>query len=241
MNTTPSAGAELAKAIAAKSAAARGVLRVVCPPFVSLGVVRQALGGSGVLVGAQNVSAKDSGAYTGEVSASMLDGLADFVIVGHSERRRLFAETDADVAGKAAAAAAHRLRVILCVGETLEVRKSGRAEQHVRQQLRASTDGFTAWGYLAIAYEPVWAIGTGEAATPGQAQDMAAALRDEFKALAGREPVDGLPILYGGSVTGENAGPFLDRPDIDGALVGGASLKADDFCRIIQLASAMRS
>jgi triosephosphate isomerase len=170
----------------------------------------------------------------------MLDGLADFVIVGHSERRRLNGEADADVAAKAAAAAARRLRVILCVGETLEVRKSGKAEQHVRAQLRASTAGFNAWGYLAIAYEPVWAIGTGEAATPAQAQDMAAALRSEFVSLAGKEPVDGLPVLYGGSVTGENAGPFLDRPDIDGALVGGASLKADDFAKIIMLASQMR-
>ena len=239
MNTTPASAVDLAVAVAEKTAGAKGVLKVVCPPFVSLAAVRQALGGSGVLVGAQNVSARDSGAFTGEISANMLDGLVEFVIVGHSERRKLFGETDADVAAKARAAAGRRLRVILCVGEQLDVRKSGRAEAFVRAQLRSSLEGFDLFSYLCIAYEPVWAIGTGEAATPGQAGDMAAAIRDELKSLAGREPVDGLPILYGGSVTPENAGPFVDRPDIDGALVGGASLKADDFARIVQVTAGM--
>lgn len=241
MNTTPASAVELAKAVAEKTAGVKGVVRVVCPPSVALYSVRQAVAGSGVLVAAQNVHAKESGAFTGEVSAQMLEGLADCVIVGHSERRKLFGETDADVAAKVSAAAGRRLRPILCVGEPLDVRQSGRAEQHVRQQLRSSTDGFTGWSYLIVAYEPVWAIGTGQAATPQQAQDMMGAIRLELTALAGKEPVDGFPLLYGGSVTAENAGPFLDRPDVDGALVGGASLKAEDFAKIVQLAAGIAS
>ena len=239
MNTTPSTAVELAKAIAEKTAGVKGVLRVVCPPFVSVHAVRQAVAGSGILIGVQNVYAKESGAFTGEVSAPMLDGLAEFVIVGHSERRKVFGETDADVAAKAKAVAARRIRAILCVGEPLDVRESGRAEQAVRSQLKASLEGFDAWSYLVVAYEPVWAIGTGKAATPEQAQDMAGAIRQELKSLAGREPVDGFPLLYGGSVTGENAGPFVDRPEIDGALVGGASLKADDFAKIVQVTASI--
>jgi triosephosphate isomerase len=240
MNTTPSSAVELATAVAQKTAGTKGVIRIICPPFVSLQAVRLAAAGSGILVGAQNVHAKESGAFTGEVSAPMLDGVADCVIVGHSERRKFSGETDADAAAKARAAAARRIRPILCVGESLDVRESGRAEQFVRSQLRASTEGFDAWGYLIVAYEPVWAIGTGRAATPAQAQDMAA-VRQELKSLAGREPVDGFPILYGGSVTAENAGPFVDRPDIDGALVGGASLKADEFAKIVQVTAGIAS
>jgi triosephosphate isomerase len=239
MNTTPATAVELARAVAEKTAGVKGVIRVLCPPFVSLYAVRQAVAGSGILIGAQNVHAKESGAFTGEVSAQMLDGLADCVIVGHSERRKLSGESDADVAAKAMAAAARRIRPILCVGEPLEVRQSGRAEQHVRAQLRASLEGFDAWSYLIVAYEPVWAIGAGQAATPEQAQEMAGAVRQELKSLAGREPVDGFPVLYGGSVTGENVGPFVDRPDVDGALVGGASLRADEFARIVQVTAGI--
>ena len=242
MNTTPATAAELASAVAQKTAGMKGVTRVVCPPFVSLHAVKQAVVGSGIAVGAQNVYFKDSGAFTGEISVPMLEGLVEYVIVGHSERRRILGETDADVAAKAKAVAARQMRPILCVGEPLEVRKAGRAEQTVREQLRASLAGYDAlrgsqdgaWGLLVVAYEPVWAIGTGEAASPEQAQAMAAALRAELRSLAGAV-ADSTPVLYGGSVTAENAGPFVDRPDIDGALVGGASLKPDDFAKIVHV------
>ncbi len=238
MNTTPASAVDLARAVAEATAGTKGVVRLICPPFVALQAVKAALEGTGVSAGAQNVHAKESGAFTGEVSVQMLEGLVEYVIVGHSERRRLFAESDADVTAKAKAVAARRMRPIVCVGEPLDVRRAGRAEETVRAQLRASLAGFANWPLLAMAYEPVWAIGTGEAASPEQAQAMAAALRAELRSLAG-SAAGSVPMLYGGSVTAENAGPFLDRPDIDGALVGGASLKASDFAKIVSIAAQM--
>ena len=238
MNTTPAEGAELARAVVAGCAdLAAAVDVLLCPPFTGLTAARDAVAGSAVLVGAQTVHEAESGAFTGEISAAMLTGLATHVLVGHSERRALFAESSRMVAEKAVAATRAGLTPVVCVGESLEVRKSGNAAGAARKQLRDSLAGFDEWSALIVAYEPVWAIGTGEAASPQQAQEMARALRDELAEIAGGEIADTIRILYGGSVTGNNIGPFIDRPDIDGALVGGASLKADEFVRIIELAA----
>ena len=234
MNTTPAEGKTLADAIASGSKAHAGVEVIVCPPFTGLAVAAEAVKGSDVKVGAQNAHAKESGAFTGEVSTGMLKGLVSHVILGHSERRALFAETDAGVAEKAIAVDAAGMTPIVCVGEPLEIRKAGKAEETLRAQLSASLAGYSSWSALIVAYEPVWAIGTGEAASPQQAQETIGALRDELRSLAGAE-AENIRILYGGSVNGQNIGPFIDRPDIDGALVGGASLKADEFLRIIEM------
>lgn len=239
MNTTLSDAVDLANGVSAQLPFVTGVTAVVCPPFVSLQAVADALITSDIKVGAQNVHFQPSGAFTGEVSAPMVQGLVSYVIVGHSERRLLFHEMDADVAKKAIVVAAHEMQPILCVGERLETRKAGEAEDTIRTQVRASLDGFEAWDKLVVAYEPVWAIGTGEAASPIVAQEIISVVRSELASLAGQNNADNIPILYGGSVTSENIGPFLDRPDIDGALVGGASLKADEFSRIIQVTASI--
>ena len=239
MNTTPSDGRDLAAAIASGTGVYQGVEVVVCPPFTGLAAAAEAVSGSRVSVGAQNMSAEESGAHTGEVSASMLTGLVSHVIVGHSERRAMYGETDADVAAKAGAVHRAGFVPILCVGENLEIRKSGDAVSAVRTQVRASLTGFTGWDSLIVAYEPVWAIGTGEAASPQQAQEIIGELRNELVALAGTDAASAIRILYGGSVNSRNIGPFVDRPDIDGALVGGASLQADEFVRIVEMTARL--
>ena len=238
MNTSIDEAVALARAIAESTAAQSGVTRIVCPPFVSLQPVANAIAGTGLDIGAQNLHHEEKGAFTGEVSVSMLAGLVSHVIVGHSERRTMFCETDASVALKALAAARAGMSPIVCVGETLDARKQGSAVDTVRSQVRASLQGFSDWNRLVLAYEPLWAIGTGEAASPMQAQEMAAAIRAELSQLAA-EAAEAVPILYGGSVNGENIGPFIDRDDIDGALVGGASLKADEFSKIIRLTASV--
>ncbi len=240
MNTKPGEGRDLAAAVAAGSQPFASVEVIVCPPFTGLADVARAVDGTRVSVGAQNVSAEESGAFTGEVSVSMLGGLATHVIVGHSERRALYCETDSDVAAKAVTANSAGFVPILCVGEDLEVRKSGAAVGTVRSQLKASLDGYTGWDSLIVAYEPVWAIGTGEAATPQQAQEIIGELRQELAELAGSEAAQKIRILYGGSVNATNIGPFVDRPDIDGALVGGASLKSEDFVRIVEMTARLQ-
>jgi triosephosphate isomerase len=238
MNTSIAEAVALARAVAKSTAGQSGVTRIVCPPFVSLQPVASAIAGTGLDVGAQNLHHEEKGAFTGEISASMLVGLVSHVIVGHSERRTMFCETDASVALKALAAVRAGISPIVCVGETLDARKQGRAVDTVRSQVRASLEGFTDWDRLVLAYEPLWAIGTGEAASPMQAQEMAAAIRAELSQLAA-DAAEAVPILYGGSVNGENIGPFIDRDDIDGALVGGASLKADEFSKIIRLTASV--
>jgi triosephosphate isomerase len=207
----------------------------VCPPFTAIADAAAALRGSSIRVGAQNVHHADQGPYTGEVSAPMLLAAgADLVIVGHSERRAM-GERDADVALKLGAALAHGLFVVLCVGESLEQREAGLTEGWVADQVRAATAGLDRGtsGRLAIAYEPIWAIGTGRTATPEIAQEACAHVR----AVAG-EALDGgaLRVLYGGSVTPENARGLLSLPHVDGALVGGASLDPDGFARIVAAA-----
>ena len=207
---------------------------VVCPPFVYLPDVAAQLAGSPVAWGAQNLSKESAGAFTGETAAAMLrDFGCKYVIVGHSERRALYAESDQLVAGKYAAARAAGLKPILCVGELLEERESGVTEDVVARQLDAVIDleGVAALADGVIAYEPVWAIGTGKTATPQQAQDVHAFIRSRL-AASDKAVADAVQILYGGSVKANNAVELFANPDIDGGLIGGASLDAEEFLAI---------
>lgn len=213
---------------------------VICPPHISLDRVVQAVAGSDIQVGAQDVHPESSGAFTGEVSAPMLAELVDFVIVGHSERRALFAESDELIARKVTASIEAGLRPILCVGESLEDRQAGRAESVVRSQLLACLANVTDVSSLLVAYEPVWAIGTGEAATPQIAQDMMSSIRSALRSGFG-DAAHAVPCLYGGSVNADNVQSFVRQPDIDGALVGGASLDAESFADIVARASEIKT
>ena len=209
---------------------------VVCPPACALPAVKAGLGQSGIRLGAQNMHQAESGAYTGEVSAAMLRSSGcTHVIFGHSERRALFGETDALINKKIRAALLSRLVPIFCVGEVLSERKAGQAEEVVAAQVRGGLQGIGTSDILScvIAYEPVWAIGTGETATPSQADDMHASIRRVLVRLYGEVVSESVSILYGGSVNDKNIDELIARPNIDGALVGGASLKAESFLRII--------
>jgi triosephosphate isomerase (TIM) len=238
MHTVPSEAGELARVIAARTVDPL-VVRVICPPFVALAAVRDVLAGTGVAVGAQNVHHEVAGAFTGEVSAPMLVGLATWVIVGHSERRRDAGETDALIGAKLRRAVEAGLRPILCVGEQLAEREAGRQEAIVEGQLRGAlgpgsgegTDGL--FDGLVIAYEPVWAIGTGRTARGSDAAAMADSIRATLADLSTPDRAAAVPVLYGGSVTAAAIGEFLAEPSIDGALVGGASLKSDEMAGIV--------
>ncbi len=238
MHTTPSDAGELARTIASRTREP-GVIRVICPPFVCLEAVRTALAASDpdVAVGAQNVHHELAGAYTGEVAAPMLVGVAGWVIVGHSERRRDAGETDALIGRKLGRVVEAGLRPILCVGEQLEQREAGRAVDVVDRQLAGALAdhdpvALQAAG-LVIAYEPVWAIGTGRNAVGSDAAAMAEAIRASLVRLGWGSAAAEVPVLYGGSVTSANIGEFLTEPAIDGALVGGASLKPDEMAGIV--------
>ena len=238
MHTTPADAGDLATTIAARTRV-DGVTRVICPPFVSLAVVRDALAASDpdVGVGAQNVHHELQGAYTGEIAAPMLVGLASWVIVGHSERRRDAAETDELIGRKLGRAVDAGLRPILCVGERLEEREAGSQDAVVHRQLAGALAGHDPAvlqaGGMVIAYEPVWAIGTGRNASGRDAAAMSTAIRDVLARLGWETTAADVPILYGGSVTSANIGEFLAEPSIDGALVGGASLKPDEMAGIV--------
>jgi triosephosphate isomerase (TIM) len=215
---------------------------VVLPPFTALRSVQTLVTGDKLAVGfgAQDISAHDSGAYTGEVSGGMLAALAcQYVTVGHSERRMMHAEDDAVVSAKAQAALRHGVVPIVCVGEGLDVRRAGEHVSFCTTQLDASLDGLTAEQVagLVIAYEPVWAIGTGEVATPEDAQEVCGALRARLAERFGPETAASVRILYGGSVKAASTAGILAGPDIDGALVGGASLDADEFAQICRIAA----
>ncbi len=234
MHGSHSANAELLAGIAAARPFACDV--AVCVPFPYLSETAVAWAGTDLRWGAQDVSAHEQGAFTGEVSAAMLVEFGcRYAIVGHSERRQYHAETDQQVADKAKAALARGLTPIVCVGETLAQREAGQTEQVVKRQLSAviHTLGHCA-GEMVVAYEPVWAIGTGKVATPDQAQAVHALLRAQLKAATPH--ADGMTILYGGSMKPDNAASLLAQPDIDGGLVGGASLKTADFIALCRAA-----
>ncbi|MFM8635550.1 MAG: triose-phosphate isomerase [Planctomycetia bacterium] len=247
MNLDQAAATSLAKAVAARRREAGGVELVLCPPSVYVGTVASALqlsGGespSGVWLGGQNMHDKASGAFTGEVAPPMLADMGcRYVILGHSERRTLFGETDAIVNVKTKAALAAGLTPIVCVGETLEERESDRTQAVVTTQVHGSLAGLSAadLARVVIAYEPVWAIGTGKVATPEQAQEVHALIRSLLAGLASADIASQVTIQYGGSVKPDNAASLASQPDIDGALVGGASLKADDFLGIAKAFNA---
>ena len=215
-----------------------GVTTVICPPAVWLADVRRALGERSLAVGAQTMHHAETGAYTGETSPLMLEPLVSFVILGHSERRQYDGETDEGVGLKVASAVAHGLRPIAAVGERDDERRAGSTEAVIDRQVRAAIAGLDRIGGsgLVVAYEPVWAIGTGDAASPDDAQAAAAQIRAILRE-ADPDGAEEVPIQYGGSVGAENAAAFFAQPDVDGALVGGAALKADAFSAIVRAAA----
>lgn len=234
MNGTRASGRKLAEEIAAGLPADAKAEVGVCPPAVFIPEIAEALAGKFVQVGAQNVADKDEGAYTGEVSAPMLREFgATLAIVGHSERRALYKETNELVAARYAKAIEHGILPLLCVGETLEEREEGRTFAVIDEQLKAVLDlcGVESLAKAVIAYEPVWAIGTGRTATTEQAQEVHAYIRGQIAALS-PEVAAGLRILYGGSVKADNAAALFGQPDVDGGLIGGASLDAKSFLTI---------
>ncbi len=236
MHTTEAEARALARAVAEQTADARCEV-AVCVPFPHLAPVREALLGSHVRLGAQDVFWEPKGAYTGEVSAPMLEDYCQLVIIGHSERRQHFCETDEWVNRKLRAVLASRLDPIVCIGETLDQRRAGNTETVLERQVRAGLAGIRPSPRITIAYEPVWAIGTGETATPEQAQAACAFIRKLLRELGG-DVADAIRIQYGGSVNPANAAALLAQPDIDGALVGGASLDAAQFAAIVAAAPA---
>ena len=220
--------------------AVRTVDRVICPPFTSLSMVSGMLAGTEVGLGAQNLHWEESGAFTGEVSPAMVKEFCKFVILGHSERRALFGETDESVNLKIKAALAVGLIPIVCVGETLEENESGKTEAVVSRQVKMGFAGISkdAASDIVIAYEPVWAIGTGKAASAQQANDIiGGVVRRNLADTFGADVADKIRILYGGSVKGSNAAEFFAQSDVDGGLIGGASLKAEDFVQIVEAAA----
>ena len=229
MNLGPTEARDFAASILSDLVTVRGVEIVLCPPAISLPAVHAVLSGTNIKLGAQNMYYMANGAFTGEISPTMLEGLADYVILGHSERRTHFGETDDLVNRKALAAFAHDIRPIVCVGEHLEDRDAGRTERVITSQVYGSLKGLPSSRLeeLVVAYEPVWAIGTGRAATPKDAADVAALVRALLVEMYGAVEASAIRVQYGGSVTTANAATFASITDIDGSLVGGASLRPD--------------
>ena len=237
MNTSVTEGVELAVEVCRTCAGATGVEVALLPPYPHLVPVREVLDGGPVLLGAQDVSSEDSGAYTGEVSAAMLAGICELVLVGHSERRHLFSETDDQTARKFAAGIRHGLRLILAVGETETERDAGHTTAVIERQLDAvlaSGPSLPPAQRWVVAYEPVWAIGTGRTASPEQAAEVCAHIRRHIAARTGSEAPR---VLYGGSVNAGNAADLFAQPEIDGGLIGGASLDPAAFASIVRAAA----
>jgi len=237
MNKTVSEAYDLAVAVVGGLRGMQKTEVVLCPPFVSLTTVKSAIAGTTIKLGAQNMHDQDKGAFTGEISPLMLTGLAEYVILGHSERRQHFGESDAFINRKVHAALKHGLQPILCIGETLLQNERGETEAVLRRQVLEDLAGVDPADAtrIVIAYEPIWAIGTGRAATADDAQARCAYVRQQLRSLFA-SAADAIRIQYGGSVTAANAGQILSQPDVDGALVGGASLKAEEFITIVQSA-----
>jgi triosephosphate isomerase len=232
---------DLANQVAGQVAEIDRVETVLCPPFIYLATVETAITMSGVRLGAQDVHWEDDVAATGEIGPQQLEELVDYVIIGHSERRHVFGETDEEVNRKVVAALAVGLQPIMCIGETLAQREAGETENVLDRQVQIGLEGIALPDGFVLAYEPVWAIGTGKAATVDDADSAISRVRDDVAAMFGRERADAVRILYGGSVSPENIAGFMERESIDGALVGGAGLKADIFSQIVREAAAVRA
>ena len=240
MNNTVANSIALVKELLPGLEGISGVDSIICPPFTALAPVAELVKESHICVGAQNLYWEERGAYTGEISPLMIAELAEYVIIGHSERRAYFNDTDQVVNRKVLAALATDIKPILCVGETLEENETGKTGQVIKRQITAGLTDVSKelMARIKIAYEPVWAIGTGKAATPeGANQVIKEFIRDEIGNITSPAIAEGIPVLYGGSVKPGNASDFFAQPDIDGALVGGASLKAEDFIKITEAAA----
>ncbi|MBC8429565.1 MAG: triose-phosphate isomerase [Dehalococcoidia bacterium] len=240
MNTTVSEAIELVNEMRQGLDEIDNVDRVICPPFISLAPVKELLRGSSIKLGAQNIYFEEKGAYTGEISPLMLADLCEFVIIGHSERRQYFNETGEIVDKKVKAALKVGLKPILCIGERLEENEAGRTEEVLTEQLSSSSARIYYFSGLILAYEPIWAIGTGKAATGKQANETIGFIRQHISKQYGKGIAQDVRILYGGSVTAENIAEFINQPEVDGALVGGASLKAAQFLSIVKQTSGIR-
>jgi triosephosphate isomerase len=243
MNKTIAEAVELVNALKGPLSKVAGVDKVVCPTAVCLSAVREAIGDAEIGLGAQNMYFAEQGAFTGEIAPAMLEGLCDHVIIGHSERREYFGETNEMVNKKVVAALAHGLVPIVCVGETLALRQAGDTNEWVKAQVVAALEGLSGAQVsgLILAYEPIWAIGTGVAATSQDAQDViGGVIRPTIAELYDDQVAEAVRIQYGGSVKPANAAELMGMPDIDGGLVGGASLKADDFAEIVRLTAASK-
>jgi len=240
MNTSVKEALELVKAMKDELEKAADVETAICPPFVSLAPVKDLLTGSNIKLGAQNLFFAEKGAYTGEISPAMVADLCEYGIIGHSERRQYFNETGDIVNKKVTAALKAGLKPILCIGESLEENEAGRTEELLAAQLRSSLSGVADLDGLTVAYEPVWAIGTGKPATGEQANSTIAFIRRNIAEAYGEEAAGRTRILYGGSVNSANAAEFMQQPEIDGALVGGASLKATEFISIVNQTSIIK-
>jgi len=244
MNMTIAEAEELVKAMLDGLTAVKNVEKVLCPPFVDLDRVASLIQGTDIKLGAQNMYWEEKGAFTGEISPLMLKGLCQYVILGHSERRTYFGETDEWVNRKVKAALAHGLTPIICVGETEAQYDAGETESVVRGQVEGVLRGLTAEqvARVVIAYEPVWAIGTGKAATAEQAQQViGGVVRATIGRLYGQDVAEQVRIQYGGSTNSKNIREIMSQPDVDGALVGGASLKADEFTAMVRITSEIYS
>lgn len=240
MNTTVSEAVELVKKMRQGLDEIANVDKVICPPFISLAAVKELIKGSSIKLGAQNLYFEEKGAYTGEISPLMLAELCEFVIIGHSERRQYFKETGEIVNKKVWAALRVELNPILCIGESLEENEAGKTGKVVAEQLRSSLSGIDFVDGLVIAYEPIWAIGTGKAATGRQANETIGFIRQNVAKLYNKGIAQEMRILYGGSVTADNAAEFINQPEIDGSLVGSASLKATEFLSIVTQTSKIK-
>ncbi len=237
MNTTVDEAIELVNEMRQELDQIDNVDKVICPPFVSLAAIKEVIEGSSIKLGAQNIYFEEKGAYTGEISPLMLADLCEFVIIGHSERRQYFNETGEMIDKKVKAALKVGLKPILCIGERLEENETGRTEEVLTEQLNSSSDRIYYFSGLVLAYEPIWAIGTGRAATGEQANETIGFIRQYISQQHGEKVAHNVRILYGGSVTADNIAEFINQPEIDGALVGGASLKASEFLSIVKQTS----
>lgn len=241
MNTTVGEAVSLVKEMMGDLLTIDNIDRVLCPPFISLSEIRDIVEGTSVRLGAQNMYFKEKGAFTGEISPIMLKNICKYVILGHSERRQYFAETDAIINEKVRAAFSVGLIPILCVGETLGENEAGKTNSVLERQVKEGLRNIAASKDLVLAYEPIWAIGTGKAATGVQAGKNIGFIRATLSSIWGRELADSVRILYGGSVTGANIAEFMKEPEIDGGLVGGASLKAVEFVDIVRRTAAIKA